>query len=92
MTELKNKKKPTEQMKVERGHADEVAELKKKIVKMEQKQSELVMVVSRHMIDIRELWAEVVKLRSICDMGISDAKAEGDSKVDPAELTLYGDD
>ena len=79
-------------MKVERGHADEVAELKKEFVKMEEKQSEMVMVVSQHMIDIRELWDEIVELRNICDMGTTDAEAQDGSKVDPAVLTLCGDD
>ena len=47
---------------------------------------------SQHMIDLRELWDEIVELRSNCDMGTSVAEAQRDSKVDPAELAHYEGD
>lgn len=79
--DLKDTKDET---KMEKEHADEMKELRKEIAKMKEKQSE--------MVDLRELWDEVVELRRSCDMGTSDAEAQRDSKVDPAELALYGGD
>lgn len=73
---------------MEKEHADEMKELRKKIANMKENQNEMVM-ASQHMIDLRKLWDEIVELRRSCDMGTSDAEAQRDSKVDPAELALY---
>lgn len=86
--DLKDTKDETE---MEKEHADELKKMRKEIAKIKETQSEMVM-ASQHMVDLRELWDEIVKLRRSCDMGTSDAEAQRESKVDPAELALYGGD